>query len=83
MYTFCILNFNVLCSINKNAKWIKSEVFWHLEMCYFYEMKMASDGFLVELVAELSVFGISVSGAEINIKLRIIKFADDIFEEEC
>lgn len=52
-------------------------------MCYFYEMKMASDGFLVELVAELSVFEISVSGAEINIKLWIIKFADDIFEEEC
>lgn len=29
-------------------------------------MKMASDGFLVELVAEFSVFEILVSGVEIN-----------------
>lgn len=46
-------------------------------------MKMVSDGFLQGLVAELSVVNIFVSGLEINIKLWIIKFTDDIFGEEC
>lgn len=44
---------------------------------------MVSDGFIQGLVAELSVFNIFVSGLEINIKLQIRKFTNDIFGEEC